>query len=108
MEPNALLGVWTGIVHHSNGWDMKITISIMQPFEMGSTLGIFDIPLLPCSGAFRVVGIHDEWIELRATKQQGECLDSDFESLELLPDGTLSYTSKGRGWEAKGILQRNE
>jgi hypothetical protein len=107
MNPDSLLGVWTGTVHHSNGWDMKITISVMQPFEIGSTLGIFDIPLLPCSGAFRVVSVQGETIELRTIKQQGECPDSESDWLELLADGTLLYTSKGKGWETKGILHRN-
>jgi len=107
MKPDSLLGIWTGTVHHSNGWDMKITISVMQPFEIGSTLGIFDIPLLPCSGAFRVVSVHGETIEMRAVKPLGECPDSESDWLELLADGTLMYTSKGKGWETKGILHRN-
>ena len=107
MKPDSLLGVWTGNAHNSNGWDMKITISVMQPFEIGSTLGIFDIPLLPCSGSFRVVSIRGETIELRAVKQQGDCLDAESDWLELRPDGTLLYTSRGKGWEAQGILHRN-
>src|SRR5215208_3055399 len=106
METSSLLGVWTGTAHNSNGWDMKITISILQPFDIGATLGIFDIPLIPCSGVFRVLNIRGELIDLRAEKQQGECLDADSNSLELLSDGTLSYISKGKGWEARGILHR--
>lgn len=106
MKPESLIGVWTGMAHNSNGWDMKITISILQPFEVGTTLGIFDIPLIPCSGTFRVVSIRDQTIELGAEKLQGECGAADFDSLELLPDGTLLYISKGYGWETQGILQR--
>jgi len=106
MKPDSLLGVWMGTAHNSNGWDMKITISILQPFEMGETLGIFNIPLIPCSGTFRVVNIQDETLELRAEKLQGECGEADSDSLELLPDGTLEYVSKGQGWETHGVLQR--
>ena len=106
MKPDLLIGVWTGNAHNSNGWDMKITISILQPFEVGSTLGIFDIPLIPCSGTFRVLSIRGEVIELRAEKLQGECGEADSESLEVKEDGTLLYISKGRGWETKGVLQR--
>jgi hypothetical protein len=106
MKPDSLLGVWTGTVHNSNGWDMKITISVLQPFEIGSTLGIFNIPLIPCSGTFRVVNIHDETLELKAEKLQGECGEADSDSLELLSDGTLQYISKGEGWETKGVLER--
>lgn len=106
MKPDSLLGVWTGTVHNSNGWDMKITISVLQPFEIGSTLGIFNIPLIPCSGTFRVVNVHDDTLELRAEKLQGECGEADSDSLELLSDGTLQYVSTGQGWETRGTLQR--
>jgi hypothetical protein len=105
MKPDSLLGVWTGIVHNSNGWDMKITISILQPFEVGEMLGIFNIPLIPCSGTFRVVNIRDETLDLRAEKLQGECGEADSDSLELLSDGTLQYVSTGEGWETRGVLQ---
>jgi len=106
MKPDSLLGVWTGTAHNTNGWDMKITISILQPFEIGSTLGIFDIPLIPCSGIFKVISIHEEVIELHAENLQGECGEAESDSLELLSDGTLEYVSKGKGWETRGILQR--
>jgi len=106
MKTDSLLGVWTGTAHNTNGWDMKITISILQPFEIGSTLGIFDIPMIPCSGTFRVMNIRDETLELQAEKLQGECEKADSNSLELLPDGTLLYVSEGRDWETRGILQR--
>ena len=105
MKPDALLGVWTGTVHNSSGWDMKITISILQPFEVGAMLGVFDIPLLPCAGTFRVVKVHDQTLELQAERLQGECAKADSDSLELLPEGTLQYISRGKGWETRGILQ---
>jgi len=105
MNIDSLLGVWVGTAHNSNGWDMKITISVLQPVEIGSTLGIFDIPLIPCSGTFRVINIRDEIIELRAEKLKGECGEADSDSLELLSDGTLLYISRGKGWEARGVLQ---
>jgi hypothetical protein len=107
MKPESLLGVWTGTAHNSNNWDMKITISILQPLELevGALLGVFDIPLIPCSGTFRVVNIHDETIELQAERLQGDCGEADSDSLELLPDGTLLYVSKGKGWETRGVLE---
>ena len=107
MKPDSLLGVWTGTAHNSNGWDMKITISIFQPLELevGAMLGVFDIPLLPCSGTFRVVAIHDQTLELRAERLQGDCGEAESDSLEVLPDGTLLYISKGKDWETRGILQ---
>ena len=107
MEPDSLLGLWTGTAHNSNDWDMKITISILQPVEVGSTLGIFDIPLIPCSGTFRVVDVRGETLAVKAEKLQGECGQADAESLEYLTDGTLLYISKGKGWETRGVLHRN-
>jgi len=106
MNTGSLLGVWTGTAHNNNGWDMKIIISVLQPVEVGSTLGVFDIPLIPCSGTFRVINIRDEIIELRAEKLQGDCGEAVSESLELLSDGTLLYISKGDGWETRGVLER--
>jgi hypothetical protein len=106
MKQDALLGVWTGTARNSNGWDMKITISIMQPFAIGATLGIFDIPMIPCSGTFRLVAIRGETLELAAQNLQGDCRPADLDSIELLQDGTLLYISKGRNWETRGILQR--
>ena len=105
MKSDALLGVWTGTAHNSNGWDMKITISILQPFEVGTMLGVFDIPLIPCSGTFRVIGIRGETLELQAERRQGDCGQAESDTLELLPDGTLLYVSKGKDWETRGVLQ---
>ena len=106
MKPESLLGIWTGNAHNSNGWEMKITLSILQPFKIGSTLGIFDIPFLPCSGIFRVLDIRGETIDLQAEKQQGKCQEADSETLELLSDGTLLYTSKGKDGETQAVLYR--
>lgn len=106
MNPDSLLGVWTGTARNSNGWEMKITISILQPVEVGTMLGIFDIPLIPCSGTFRVIRVQEEMVELKTDRLQGECADAESDSLELLSDGTLEYVSKGKGWETRGILQR--
>ncbi len=101
MKTDSLIGIWTGIAHNINGWDMKISLSIMQPFDVGSTLGIFNIPMILCAGIFKVLAIRDETLIL-----QGNCVEADSESLELLPDGTLLYISKGYGWETQGILER--
>jgi hypothetical protein len=107
MDASSLLGVWTGNAHNSNDWDMKVTISILQPVEIGSMLGVFDIPLIPCAGTFRVVDIRGETIEVKSEKLQGECGEAKTESLELFPDGTLLYVSKGDGWETRGVLHRS-
>ena len=106
MKTDSLLGVWTGTARQINGWDMKMTLSILQPFEPGSTLGIFNIPMAPCSGTFKVTYILGETIHLQPENLQGDCRSIMSASLELLPDGTLLYLSKGGGWESRAILRR--
>jgi hypothetical protein len=88
MNKDSLLGVWTGTAHNSNGWDMKITLSVLQAAEVGSMLGVFDIPLIPCSGTFRVINVRDEMIELIAENLKGDCGQADSESREFLSYGT--------------------
>ena len=106
MKTDSLLGVWVGSASQINGWDMKMTLSILQPFEPGSTLGIFNIPMVPCSGTFKVVYILGETIHVEPENLQGDCRSIVSATLELLPDGTLLYLSKGGGREARAILQR--
>lgn len=106
MKSDSLLGVWAGTAHNSNDWDMEITLSITGPSQVGSALGTYTIPEIPCSGTFRVVAIRGETLELKAEDQQGECGEADSDILELLQDGTLLYVSKGEGWEVRGILER--
>ncbi|HUG34316.1 MAG TPA: hypothetical protein VMJ90_06070 [Anaerolineales bacterium] len=106
MELDSLTGIWAGTAHNSNDWDMEITISITDAVQVGSTLGTYTIPEIPCSGIFRVMEIRGETLHLKAEDQQGECGEADSDTLELLPDDTLLYNSKGEGWEARGILER--
>ena len=105
MNTETWFGVWIGTAHNSNNWDMETTVSIPGSFEAGSALGTYNIPEIPCSGTFRVVDIRGETLELKAEDQQGECGEADSDTLELLPDGTLLYVSKGDGWETRGILE---
>lgn len=106
MVANSLLGVWTGNIPNSSGWDMKMTLSILQPVKEGTMLGVFDIPFLPCAGTLRVLSIHADLLELQAEKLQGECSEAESYTLELLSDGTLLYISKGKEGETRCILER--
>lgn len=105
MKPESLLGVWTGTAHNTNGWDMKMILSIIQPVKVGTMLGTFEIPMLPCSGIFKVRRIDGETLYLHAENLHGECRRAISDSLELLPDGTLLYTSQGKDWETRGVLE---
>ena len=106
MKTDALLGVWTGTAHNSNDWDMKITITISGPFEIGCALGAYTIPEIPCAGTFTLLEICGQVFELKAENKEGPCGDADSDSLELLSDDMLLYVSRGDGWEARGVLQK--
>jgi len=106
MKTDLLLGVWTGTAHQINGWDMKMTLSILQPFEVGSTLGIFNIPMAPCSGTFKVTYILGEIIHMEPANLQGDCRSIMSATLELQSNGTLLYMSKGGGHETQAVLER--
>jgi hypothetical protein len=106
MLVNALIGVWTGTVKNTNGFELTVTVSINEPCTIGSLCGTFMIPEIPCSGSFRVIRMVEEMLELQAENKQGACGDAMSDSLELLSDDSLLYVSKGKGWEARGLLQR--
>lgn len=106
MDANSLFGVWTGNVQNDSGWDMKMTLSVLQPVKADTMLGVFDIPFMPCAGTFHVLAVNADTIELQAEKLQGDCVEADSHTLELLSDGTLLYTSKGKDWETRCILER--
>jgi hypothetical protein len=105
MDTKSLVGTWTGTARNSNGFDLDIRLSISGAAEVGSTWARFDIPAIPCSGTFKLVRLAGDTLELKAENLQGPCGQADFESLQMLPDGTLLYTSRGEGWETQGILR---
>jgi hypothetical protein len=108
MNPDAILGTWTGSAANDSGFEIEVTITLTGPLEVGATCGSFTIPTNPCSGTFRLLGARGNTLDLQAENKQGICGEDEtvFDSVELLSDGTLLYISKGDGWEARGRLQR--
>jgi len=76
MKTDSLLGLWAGTAQNSNSWDMQITISITGPAEVGSILGTYTIPEIPCSGEFKILEIRANTLELKAENKQGPCGDT--------------------------------
>lgn len=108
MNTDSILGTWTGQAANDNGFEIEITITLSGPLEVGAMCGSFTIPTNPCSGTFRLVNTQGQTFELQAENKQGICAEDEtvFDSVELRPDGTLLYISRGAGWETRGYLQR--
>jgi purine nucleosidase/pyrimidine-specific ribonucleoside hydrolase len=85
---------------------MQVTITIEASCNVGQECATFDLQNIPCSGTFTFLGEKEDIYEFRAGNKRGSCGEGrDF--LELLPDGTLQYTSRGDYGETLGILIRN-
>jgi purine nucleosidase/pyrimidine-specific ribonucleoside hydrolase len=98
-----LAGVWTGTTKNGT-FVMQATITIHESCQVGGKCGTFDIITIPCSGTFSLVAEDHGIYEFLAGDQQGTCgKGRDF--LQLLPDGTLQYTSRGDYGETLGILK---
>jgi pyrimidine-specific ribonucleoside hydrolase len=105
-QPRAfpLAGTWAGSAW-SGDFEIQITITLESSCQVGETCGTFDIPVLPCSGSFILVEEIDGVFEFGAADKVGSCGEGrDF--LQILPDGTMQYTSWGSYAETRGILQR--
>jgi inosine-uridine nucleoside N-ribohydrolase len=98
-------GIWTGSAKNGN-FEMQVTITIEASCQVGQVCGTFDLHNIPCSGTFTLVGEEKDVYEFRAGDKHGSCGEGrDF--LQLLPDGTLQYTSRGDYGETLGILVLN-
>lgn len=102
---DAIAGVWSGSAS-GGSFTFQITVTIAASCAIGSVCGPFDIPAIPCSGIFTLIGISGTTYHFQAGNKQGSCGQSVSDTLTLLPDGTLLYVSKGDYGESRGVLQR--
>ncbi len=105
---DTIAGTWSGTAKGGD-FSFQITTTIGQSCEIGSVCGPFDIPSIPCSGVWTLTGISGTTYQVQAGNLKGKCgtgSDARSDSLQLLPDGTLLYVSKGSDGEEKGALQK--
>jgi hypothetical protein len=102
---DAIAGVWSGSAS-GGSTTFQITVTIAASCAIGSVCGPFDIPAIPCSGTFTLIGISGTTYHFQAENKQGSCGQAVSDTLTLLPDGTLLYVSKGDYGESRGILRR--
>jgi len=99
--PFPLSGTWTGSAMNGT-FQMQVTVVIEASCLVGEVCGTFDLSI-PCSGTFALVGQEGGLYEFRAGDKTGSCgAGRDF--LQLLPDGTVQYVSRGDYGETLGIL----
>jgi pyrimidine-specific ribonucleoside hydrolase len=100
-----LSGKWTGSAKNGT-FEMQVTIVIQASCQVGDVCGTFDLSI-PCSGTFTLVGREDDLYEFRAGDKTGSCGVAGRDFLQLLPDGTLHYASRGDYGETLGTLVTN-
>ncbi len=107
-----ITGAWAGTILSSDGtFSTLLELSIQPACEPGSVCGTFSAPQLPCSGELFLQEIDGDtfiFIEQNVTGASF-CVSGGFEYLQLLPDGTLSYTyssTPGSTDTTSGILRR--
>lgn len=97
-----LSGTWTGSAKNGT-FEMRVTIVVQAACQVGAVCGTFDLSI-PCSGTFTLVGQEGDVYEFRAGDKKGSCGGAGRDFLQLLPDSTLEYASRGDYGETFGIL----
>ena len=95
-------GTWTGTAK-SETHQMYVRIVLQAPCQVGDICGTFVLSY-PCAGAFVFVGQEDDIYEFRSADKSGLCSGDGRDFVQLLPDGTLGYDSRGAYGRAIGIL----
>lgn len=107
---DAIAGTWVGTAKGGEyAFDVRFTIG--EACEIGSTCGTFDIPAIPCSGTLAITRIDGDVFEFQANDRTSGCNPAPEirDSLQLLPDGTLLYISRGNSTvETRGVLKKEK
>jgi len=103
-HPNGfpLSGTWTGTAK-TETHEMHVNFILQGSCQVGDICGTFVLSI-PCAGAFSFVGQEDNIYEFRSADKTGLCNGDGRDFLQLLPDGTLGYDSRGDYGRAIGIL----
>ena len=100
--PFPLAGRWTGQAVNGT-FKMQANLAMASTCQVGQVCGSIDLITIPCLASYTLVNEQNGLYEFQAGDKIGICgTGQDF--LQLLPDGTLQYTSRGDYGETKGIL----
>ena len=109
---NAIAGTWSGTITNQAGtFSTALELSIQPDCEAGRICGTFSTPQLPCAGDIFLSEITPSTFVFIEQNSAGSsfCVSGGVETLQLLEDGTLSYTylSQSSGDATIGILRRH-
>jgi virginiamycin B lyase len=105
---DSIAGTWSGTAKGGD-FNFQITTTIAKSCAIGSVCGPFDIPAIPCSGEWTLMGISGTTYQMQAGSLEGKCAGNEggsSDSLQLLADGTVLYKCTGGCGEEQGILQK--
>jgi hypothetical protein len=108
---NEIAGTWSGTISNNAGtFSTPFELSIQTDCEADNICGTYTAPQLPCSGDLflnEITASHFIFIEQNASGASF-CISGGYEYLQLLEDGTLSYSylSQSSGDASTGILHR--
>ncbi len=105
-DTSALAGTWQGTAHNGD-LAFQITITIQSGCAVGNVCASFTIPDLGCSGDYRLEETAGSRYRFNGENLSAACTPGSEDWLELLPDGTLLYTSSHPSYgQSEGILSK--
>lgn len=106
---DAISGTWSGVAKNGDS-DLNVRFIIGKSCKIGQVCGTFDFPSLPFSGTITITKITGTTYEFQAKNPTGDILTPGVQdSLQLLPDGTILYVSKGSSYgETRGLLYKSQ
>ncbi len=99
-----LAGRWSGKARNGDA-EFEVTIHLLSDCALNEVCGSFDIPVVPCSGEYVLSGEQDGVYTFTFTNTSEACGEGS-DSLQLLSDGGLKFTSIGSYGTNQGVLQR--
>jgi hypothetical protein len=107
---DAISGTWLGTAK-SGDFEFDVRFEIGKFCKIGSVCGTFDFPAISCSGTLTITEIDGNLFRFQANDRTSGCFTTPDiqDSLQLLPDGTILYTSKSSSYpETRAILKRSK
>jgi hypothetical protein len=107
---DSISGTWLGTAK-SGDFEFDVRFEIGKSCKIGSVCGTFDFPSISCSGTLTITKVEGNTFEFQANDRTSGCIVSPEikDSLQLLPDGTLLYVSKGNSYEeTRGVLRKEK
>ena len=84
---------------------MQTTIVLQKSCQVGEICGVYDLSRV-CAGTFTLIGVTGDKYEFQAGNKMASCSGEGRDFLQLLPDGSMQYTSQGAYGETLGKLVR--